>query len=94
MGGSADDMDRDPRLRVLTDVIAPLVRADGGELYLVELGDGRVRLHLAGRFAGCPGNTIVTRRVIEPALSAAAPGTEVVVSSGSLIPDGSKRLTP
>ena len=78
--------------RVLRDVIAPLVRADGGELYLVGADDEGVVLHLAGRFSGCPGNTLATRRVIEPAIFAVAPKVRVTVTSGPLIPKGAERL--
>ncbi|MFZ5894021.1 MAG: NifU family protein [Myxococcota bacterium] len=84
---------RDALLQVVRDVIAPLVRADQGELYLVGLTDERISLHLAGRYSGCPGNTLARRRVIEPALHAIAPATEVVVTSGALIPPKAERIT-
>ena len=83
---------REALLRVVRDVIAPLVRADQGELYLIGVTDERIALHLAGRYSGCPGNTLARRRVIEPALHAVAPGTEVVVTSGALIPRDAERL--
>ncbi|MGC4094681.1 MAG: NifU family protein [Polyangiaceae bacterium] len=83
---------REALLRVIRDVIAPLILADQGELYLVQATDERVSLHLAGRYSGCPGNTLARRRVIEPALHAIAPGTEVIVTSGALIPADAERL--
>ncbi|HEX9622323.1 MAG TPA: NifU family protein [Polyangiaceae bacterium] len=78
--------------RVVREVIAPLVRADGGELFLVQATDASVSLHLSGRFAGCPGNTLATRRVITPAIHAVAPETEVIVTSGVLVPGGAIAL--
>ncbi len=85
MGGTRDEM-----LRVIREVVAPLVRADGGRLYVVNAEDDVLDLHLAGRFAGCPGNTLATRRVIEPAIYAVAPAAKVTISSGALVPKGAE----
>lgn len=84
---------RDEILRVVREVLAPLVRADGGELYLVRVEDDTVDLHLAGRYAGCPGNALARRQVIEPAIRAVAPNAHVSVSSGALVPKGAQKLT-
>ena len=83
---------RDEIERVVFSVLAPLVKADGGELYVVGLKDDAVELHLAGRFAGCPGNTLAKRRVIEPAILAVAPGAQIVVTAGSLLPKNAERV--
>jgi Fe-S cluster biogenesis protein NfuA len=79
---------RDEIITVIRDVLAPMVAADGGRLYVVEADSQRVTLHLAGRFAGCPGNQVATRRVIQPAILAVAPDAEVTVTWGRLVPDG------
>lgn len=84
---------RDEILQVVREVLAPLVRADGGELYLVQVEDDAVSLHLAGRFAGCPGNALARRQIIEPAIRAVAPNAQVTVSSGALVPKGAQKLT-
>lgn len=84
---------KDEIVRVVRDVLAPLVQADGGELYLVSVDDSAVSLHLAGRFSGCPGNTLARRRVLEPAIAAAVPGAHLTLTSGALIPPGAQRLT-
>jgi Fe-S cluster biogenesis protein NfuA len=81
---------RDAILDVVARVLAPLVEADGGQLFLVSAGDEAVELHLAGRFAGCPGNALVTRHILEPAVRAVAPEARVVVTWGALIPTGAK----
>lgn len=81
-----------PVERVLTEVLAPLVAADGGELYLVHATANEVHVHLAGRFSGCPGNELAVRHVLEPALLAAAPEATLHVTSGALIPPGAARL--
>ncbi len=85
---------REELLRVTREVLAPLVLADGGRLYLVSAGDDHVSLHLAGRFAGCPGNTLAIRRIVEPAFQAVAPGARVTVTSGAIIPPGASAVSP
>lgn len=82
---------RDEIVRVVSDVLAPLVRADGGEIWLVQADDRSVSLHLGGRFSGCPGNTLAKRHVIEPAILSVAPDAKVVVTSGALVPPGAQR---
>jgi len=83
---------RDALVRVVRDLLAPLIRADGGEVYIVRVDDDGIALHLAGRYAGCPGNTVARRRVIEPALRAVSPSAEVVITSGVLVPDSAQRI--
>lgn len=83
---------KDEIVRVVTEVLAPLVQADGGELYLVSVDDSGVSLHLAGRFSGCPGNTLARRRVIEPLIASAAPGALLTMTTGALIPAGAERV--
>lgn len=78
--------------RVVVEVLAPLVRLDGGELYLVSLDESHVTLHLGGRFSGCPGNALARRQVLEPPLHAVVPELRVSVTSGALIPAGAQRL--
>lgn len=78
--------------RVVREILAPLVQADGGDLYLVSIEETGVSLHVTGRFSGCPGNTLVRRRVFEPALVAVVPGLTLTLTSGPLIPPGAARL--
>jgi len=85
---------RQELVRVVRDILAPLIRADGGEIHLVCATDEGVELHLSGHYAGSPGNALATRRIIEPAIWAAVPGARVTVTAGALIPDGAERLDP
>lgn len=80
-------------IRVVKEVLAPLVQADGGELYLVSVDDAGVSLHLAGRFSGCPGNTLARRRVLEPLIASAVPGAYVTMTTGPLVPQGAQLVT-
>lgn len=83
---------KDEIVRVVREVLAPLVRADGGELYLVSVDDAGVSLHLSGRFSGCPGNTLARRRVLEPLIATAVPGAYVTMSTGPLVPKGAQKV--
>ena len=82
----------DQLMRVVREVLGPLVRADGGELYVVAVEPNHLSLHLAGRYAGCPGTPLVVRGVIEPAVRAVAPIVRLDVSSGIKIPDGASLI--
>jgi Fe-S cluster biogenesis protein NfuA len=84
---------RDDLLKVCEETLVPLVQADGGEVWLVAADTDEVVLHLAGTCAGCPGATLTSKHVIEPALKAVSPSVRVVVTSGIRIPPGAKRLT-
>ncbi len=79
-------------MKVLTEVLLPLVHADGGELYVVNADERSVLLHLGGRFAGCPGNTLTTRRVIEPLIRQVVPSAVIRVTSGAVLPEHAQRL--
>jgi Fe-S cluster biogenesis protein NfuA len=82
----------DAVLQCLERVLGPLVRGDGGSLYVVEATPQRVVLHLGGRFSGCPGNALVTRRLITPLVQRVAPGAQVTVTSGQLLPSGARLI--
>ena len=83
---------KDEIVRVVREVLAPLVRADGGELFLVSVEDSGVSLHLSGRFSGCPGNTLARRRVLEPLIASAVPGAYLTMTTGPLIPKGAQKV--
>lgn len=82
----------DEILAVIKEVLAPMVAADGGRLYIVQADAKQVALHLAGRFAGCPGNHVTTRRVIQPVIAAVAPSAELTVTWGRLVPMGATQV--
>ena len=79
-------------LDVLRDVLAPLIEADGGELYLVSADDDQVRLHLAGTCCGCPGHRLTTEQVIGPAIRSAMPDSTLEVTAGWIVPEGAERI--
>jgi len=79
-------------LALIREVLSPLVRADGGELYVVSVAERSVLLHLSGRFSGCPGNTLARRRVIEPVLLTRFPDLKVEITSGPVVPKGAEAV--
>ena len=50
------------------EYIEPLVRADGGQIEVVEADDKRVVIHLSGACAGCPGQVFSMQGLIVPVL--------------------------
>lgn len=79
-------------LKVCRDLVVPLVQADGGELHFVSFAEGELALHLSGACAGCPGTSLTSRGVIEPALRAIAPELRLRVTAGASIPFGARKL--
>ena len=79
-------------MKMLEEVLAPLLEKDGGELYLVSVGKKEVKMHLAGALSGSPATDLVTRRIVEPAVRAVIPKAKLTVSSGWQIPDGAERI--
>jgi Fe-S cluster biogenesis protein NfuA len=79
---------REKLLKICEDILAPLIRADGGELFVVAIEADTIRLHLAGTCSGCPGATLTTSAVIEPAIRAVAPAIRIIVTSGFQVPEG------
>jgi len=73
-------------LGLCRDVLRPLIEADNGRLYLVSLSDGKLALHLGGACSGCPGASITIRTLIEPAVHAVDPNTQVFVTVGTRQP--------
>lgn len=83
----------DQLLKVTREVIAPVLRADAGEVYIVAVEANHLSLHLAGRYAGDPGTPLVVRAIIEPAVRSIAPSARLEVTSGIRIPEGASLVT-
>ena len=56
------------------------MRADGGEIELVEVKDRTVVVRLSGVCAGCPGQPYTVSGVIEPVLKRAL-GDDIIVEA-------------
>lgn len=77
---------------LVSDVVAPLVACDGGRVAIVDQSTERLTLHLSGAYAGCPGNTLAIRRVLEPLIRAYYPSIQLTITSGAKVPVGATRL--
>ncbi len=85
---------REQITKVCREILAPLVQADGGEMYLVRFDGDDVHVHLAGMCSGCPGAALTTDKVILPALRTASPKVRVVLTTGVKLPEGAQKITP
>jgi Fe-S cluster biogenesis protein NfuA len=87
-----DDSVKEQITRICREILAPLVKTDGGELFLLRFDGDDVHIHLAGACAGCPGASITGDKVLLPALRTALPKVRIVVTTGIRIPDGAQKL--
>ncbi|HWL85721.1 MAG TPA: NifU family protein [Polyangiaceae bacterium] len=83
---------REPVEKLCRDVLAPLVHADGGQLFLVEVTAEDVHIHLGGACAGCPGAAITRDRMLEPALKSILPKARLHVTTGFRVPVGAEKI--
>jgi Fe-S cluster biogenesis protein NfuA len=62
------------------DKIRPQLMRDGGDVELVEVNDGTVKVKLTGACAGCPMSTMTLKMGIERILKQEVPEVKEVVS--------------
>lgn len=79
-------------MKALSELAVPLVKADGGELYVVSIAGESIQLHLAGTCAGCPGATITRERLLEPTVHGVWPKATVKVTTGWRVPEGAQKV--
>jgi Fe-S cluster biogenesis protein NfuA len=58
--------------------IRPMLQADGGDVQLVDVVDGIVRLRLQGACAGCPGAQMTLKMGVERQLKKDVPEVKAV----------------
>jgi Fe-S cluster biogenesis protein NfuA len=68
------------KVQVALDKIRPHLQADGGDVELVEVKAGVVKLRLKGACGGCPMATMTLKNGIERALREEVPGVKEVVA--------------
>jgi Fe-S cluster biogenesis protein NfuA len=81
-------------VRALSEFVAALVRADGGDIWVVTASADDVHLHLTGTCAGCPGSTMTRERLLEPAVRGVLPKATVRVTTGWDVPKGAQKVEP
>jgi Fe-S cluster biogenesis protein NfuA len=68
------------KVEAVLEQIRPALRADGGDVELVDVGDGVVKLRLRGACAGCPMATMTLQHGIERVLKEQVPEIKEVVA--------------
>jgi Fe-S cluster biogenesis protein NfuA/nitrite reductase/ring-hydroxylating ferredoxin subunit len=82
----------DDRVLEALDGVRPYLESHGGDVSLVGVEDGVVRLRLSGSCNGCPSSTMTLKLAIEDAIQQAAPEVERVEAEGVSEPAGPKLL--
>ncbi|MDR1045830.1 MAG: NifU family protein [Candidatus Adiutrix sp.] len=59
--------------------VRPTLRADGGDIELIDVKDGVVQVALTGACGGCPMAQMTLKHGVEKALKEAIPGVKNVV---------------
>ncbi len=68
------------KVEAALEQIRPALRADGGDVELVDVSDGVVKLRLRGACAGCPMATMTLQHGIERVLKEQVPEIKEVVA--------------
>jgi Fe-S cluster biogenesis protein NfuA/nitrite reductase/ring-hydroxylating ferredoxin subunit len=72
----------DQRVRGALSEVRPYLESHGGDVELLAVEAGAVRLRLAGSCHGCPSSTMTLKLAIENAIRKAAPEIEEVIAEG------------
>ena len=83
---------KDEVTKLCREILAPLVQADGGEMYVVDVQAEEVHIHLAGTCAGCPGAALTRDKVLAPILAAALPKARLTLTTGWRVPPGATKI--
>ena len=68
------------QVSAVIDEIRPLLQADGGDIELVDIEGGVVKVRLRGACAGCPGAQMTLKMAVERRIKAQVPEVERVES--------------
>jgi Fe-S cluster biogenesis protein NfuA len=85
-------VNRDHLVKICREVLAPLIEADGGEMYLVAVSGEDIHIHLAGTCAGCPGSSFTAQSIVGPVLGKVAPKSKLRLTTGWRVPPEAERL--
>jgi Fe-S cluster biogenesis protein NfuA len=91
-GKATDAPIRDVVMKICREILGPLVRSDGGEMYLVDATADAVHLHLSGACSGCPGVSFTRDEIIQPLIESAAPKARLIVTTGIHAPQGAAKI--
>jgi Fe-S cluster biogenesis protein NfuA len=71
------------RVHGALDDVRPYLESHGGDVELLGLEDGVVRLRMEGSCSGCPSSTVTLKLAIEEAIYKAAPEVTVIEAEGA-----------
>jgi Fe-S cluster biogenesis protein NfuA len=66
-------LDLDTRVRDALETVRPYLHSHGGNVELIDISDGAVRLKLTGSCHGCPSSAVTLKTAIEAAIHESAP---------------------
>ena len=69
------------KVKAALDKIRPALQADGGDVELVDVKDGIVKVKLTGACSGCPMSKMTLKKGIERVLKEQVPEIKEVVSA-------------
>ncbi|MFP4498588.1 MAG: NifU family protein [Vulcanimicrobiota bacterium] len=82
----AENVDITKRVEAELEKIRPRLQADGGDVRLVEIDDGIVKVSLEGACRGCPMSSLTLHMGIERELRSAIPEVKAVENVDSKLP--------
>jgi Fe-S cluster biogenesis protein NfuA len=89
-------LDLETRVRAALEQVRPYLRSHGGNVELLGVDEGVVRLRLVGSCHGCPSSAVTMRQTIEEAILAKAPDAAAVevegVADGPPLAEGGRVL--
>ncbi len=68
------------KVQGVLDKIRPMLARDGGDVELVEVSDGKVKVRLTGACGGCPMSTMTLKMWIEQIMKKEIPEVKEVVA--------------
>lgn len=77
-------LDIEMRVAKAMEKVRPYLHSHGGNVELIELADGIVRLRLQGSCHGCPSSTMTLRQTIEAAIYEMAPDVVGIQVEGNV----------
>lgn len=75
-------LDLEARVRLALEEVRPALHRHGGDVELLEVRDGVVRLRLEGNCHGCPSSSATMRQTVEEAIVGKAPDALAVEVEG------------
>lgn len=66
------------KIKQALETIRPALQADGGDVHLVRVEGGVVKVRLTGACGSCPMSTMTLKRFVEARLKEMVPGVETV----------------